>query len=157
MLVKANYDFCGLQTSWLTVWNSSWCAYHNTLSRIKSEDCEFMKSVLMESCSNIACLIRRPVKICNVHWLRKCMNLGHRPIAGKPAHFRSSSRSRTDFSNLIRIVVLEGCWAVGVPCAVTRAGCEELRVIIRWDKAMTHKSESIKNSFDNSSCERWTA
>lgn len=36
--------------------------------------------------------------------------------------FNSSSRSSTDFSSFIRIVVREGNWAVGVLCAVTRAG-----------------------------------
>ena len=37
-------------------------------------------------------------------------------------HFKSSSRSNTDFSNLIRTVVRLGNGAVGVLCAVTRAG-----------------------------------
>lgn len=36
--------------------------------------------------------------------------------------FNSSSRSSTDFSSFIRIVIREGCCDVGVPCAVTRAG-----------------------------------
>ena len=35
---------------------------------------------------------------------------------------KASSRSRTDFSSLIRIVVRLGYWSCGVLCAVTRAG-----------------------------------
>lgn len=38
------------------------------------------------------------------------------------SYFNNSSRSSTDFSSFISIVVREGNWAVGVLCAVTRAG-----------------------------------
>lgn len=40
--------------------------------------------------------------------------------------FSASSRSRTDFSSLMRTVVRFGYCSVGVLCAVTRADCGEL-------------------------------
>ena len=74
---------------------------------------------------------------------------------------KASSRSRTDFSSLIRIVVRFGYWSCGVLCAVTRAGywgiCSVSNVGQRNDREeVTYESETVQYGFDYSSS-KWGA
>lgn len=56
-----------------------------------------------------------------VPWLGRCSVY----VSESDYVLSASSRSRTDFSSLIRIVVRLGNWSFGVLCAVTRADCEK--------------------------------
>ena len=74
---------------------------------------------------------------------------------------KASSRSRTDFSSLIRIVVRFGYWSCGVLCAVTRAGywgiCSVRNVGQGNDREeVTYESETVQYGFDYSSS-KWGA